>query len=242
MTFAGVDPIYDPVPVRPGAHYHMGGVETGNDGETELTGLYAAGEVACVSVHGANRLGGNSLMETITFGRRAGRAAADWALSNTTIDVPRSVQDDAERELRALLDVSSGERPWQIRNDLGTSMLDNFGVFRREEQMTKQIEIINELRERYERGVLIEDKGDVFNNDLTQAIELGNMLDLAACMLQAGVERKESRGAHARPYDYPERDDENFMKHSITRWVGDGPELSYKDVRYTKYDPMERKY
>jgi succinate dehydrogenase/fumarate reductase flavoprotein subunit len=181
-------------------------------------------------------------METITFGRRAGRAAADWALSNTTIDVPRSVQDDAERELRALLDVSSGERPWQIRNDLGTSMLDNFGVFRREEQMTKQIEIINELRERYERGVLIEDKGDVFNNDLTQAIELGNMLDLAACMLQAGVERKESRGAHARPYDYPERDDENFMKHSITRWVGDGPELSYKDVRYTKYDPMERKY
>ena len=90
MTFAGVDPIYDPVPVRPGAHYHMGGVETDNDGATELTGLYAAGEVACVSVHGANRLGGNSLMETITFGRRAGRAAAEWALSHTTIDVPRS--------------------------------------------------------------------------------------------------------------------------------------------------------
>ena len=100
MTFAGVDPIYDPVPVRPGAHYHMGGVETGNDGETELTGLYAAGEVACVSVHGANRLGGNSLMETITFGRRAGRAAAEWALSHTTIDVPRSAEADAERELK----------------------------------------------------------------------------------------------------------------------------------------------
>ena len=144
MTFAGVDPIYDPVPVRPGAHYHMGGVETGNDGETELTGLYAAGEVACVSVHGANRLGGNSLMETITFGRRAGRAAAEWALSHTTIDVPESAQADAERELKALLDVSSGERPWQIRNDLGTSMLENFGVFRREEQMTKQVEIIDE--------------------------------------------------------------------------------------------------
>jgi len=242
MTFAGVDPIYDPVPVRPGAHYHMGGVETGNDGETELAGLYAAGEVACVSVHGANRLGGNSLMETITFGRRSGRAAAEWALSQSAADVPGSVSEDAERELKGLLDVSSGERPWQIRNDLGTSMLENFGVFRREEQMTRQVEIISELRERYERGVVVEDKGEVFNSDLTQAIELGNMLDLAACMLQAGVARKESRGAHARPYDYPDRDDEKFMQHSISRWVDGGPQLSWKDVRYTKYDPMERKY
>ena len=242
MTFAGVDPIYDPVPVRPGAHYHMGGIETDNDGATELTGLYAAGEVACVSVHGANRLGGNSLMETITFGRRSGRAAAEWALANTTSDVPHSAEADAERELRGLLDVSKGERPWQIRNDLGTSMLENFGVFRREEQMAKQIEVIDELRERYARGVIVEDKGEVFNSDLVQAIELGNMIDLAACMLQAGIARKESRGAHARPYDFPTRDDENFMKHSITRWVGDGLELSYKDVRYTKYDPMERKY
>jgi succinate dehydrogenase / fumarate reductase flavoprotein subunit len=242
MTFAGVDPIYDPVPVRPGAHYHMGGVETDNFGATELTGLYAAGEVACVSVHGANRLGGNSLMETITFGRRAGRAAAEWALSHTTIAVPESAQADAERELKALLDVSEGERPWQIRNDLGTSMLENFGVFRREEQMVRQLEIIGELRERYARGVVIEDKGEVFNSDLTQAIELGNMLDLAECMVQAGIARKESRGAHARPHDYPTRDDENFMKHSISRWVDGRPELSYKDVRVTKYEPMERKY
>src|SRR4051794_23690201 len=242
MTFAGVDPIYEPVPVRPGAHYHMGGVETDNDGATELTGLYAAGEVACVSVHGANRLGGNSLMETITFGRRAGRAAAEWALSNTTIDVPRSAQDDATRELKQLLDVDSGERPWQIRNDLGDSMFENFGVFRREEQMAKQMEIIDELRDRYARGVVIEDKGEVFNSDLTQAIELGAMLDLSACMVQAGLARKESRGAHARPYDFPNRDDENFMKHSISGGVGDGPELSYKDVRVTKYEPMERKY
>src|SRR5205823_9707405 len=145
-------------------------------------------------------------------------------------------------ELQDLLDVSDGERPWQIRNDLGTSMLENFGVFRREEQMVRQLEIIAVLRERYARGVVVEDKGEVFNSDLTQAIELGNMLDLAACMLQAGIARKESRGAHARPYDFPDRDDENFMKHSVTRWVDGGPELSYKDVRYTKYDPMERKY
>jgi succinate dehydrogenase / fumarate reductase flavoprotein subunit len=243
MTFAGVDPIYEAVPVRPGAHYHMGGVETDTDGATELTGLYAAGECACVSVHGANRLGGNSLMETITFGRRSGRAAAEWALSHTTIEVPEAVERDAERQLRELLDRSGGERPWKIRDELGSSMLENFGVFRREDQMTRQIEIIDELRERY-KNVYVEDKGSVFNSDLTQAIELGNALDLAACMLQAGVARKESRGAHARPHDYPTRDDETFMKHSISLWDfdNDQPVLSYKPVRMTKWEPTERKY
>src|SRR5690349_16868958 len=240
MVFAGVDPIYEPVPVRPGAHYHMGGIETDTDGATELTGLYAAGECACVSVHGANRLGGNSLMETITFGRRSGRAAAEWALSNTTIDVPESVERDAERELKDLLDRTTGERPWKIRDELGTSMLENFAVFRREEQMQRQLEIIPELRERY-RNVYVEDKGNVFNSDLTQAIELGNMLDTAWCMLEAGIARKESRGAHARPYDYPTRDDVNFLKHSITRWVDDAPELSYAPVRMTRWEPEERK-
>jgi len=241
LVFAGVDPIHDPVPVRPGAHYHMGGVATDTDGLTELTGLYAAGEVACVSVHGANRLGGNSLMETITFGRRAGRAAAEWAQSHTTIDVPASAVADAEREVRTLLDREEGERPWQIRDELGSTMLENFGVFRREHQMAKQIEIIDGLRERY-GNVVVEDKGNVFNNDLTQAIELGYLLDLAACMLQAGIARKESRGAHSRPDDYPDRDDENFLKHSITRWNGDGPELSYEEVRMTRWTPQERKY
>jgi succinate dehydrogenase / fumarate reductase flavoprotein subunit len=241
MTFAGVDPIYEPVPVRPGAHYHMGGIETDSDGATELTGLYAAGECACVSVHGANRLGGNSLMETITFGRRSGRAAAEWALSNTGSEVPESLERDAERKLKELLDRSSGERPWKIREELGESMLENFAVFRREEQMAAQLEIIPKLRERY-RNVYIEDKGNVFNSDLTQAIELGNMLDTAWCMLQAGIARKESRGAHARPYDYPTRDDKNFLKHSISRWAGDGPELSYEAVRMGKWEPEERKY
>jgi succinate dehydrogenase / fumarate reductase flavoprotein subunit len=243
MTFAGVDPIYEPVPVRPGAHYHMGGVETGNDGETELTGLYAAGEVACVSVHGANRLGGNSLMETITFGRRAGAAAAEWALTHTTITAGESILADAERELKTLLDRGSGERPWQIREELGSSMLENFGVFRYPDRMEQQLEIIDGLRERYQ-NVYVEDKGEIFNSDLTQAIELGYCLDLSACMLQAGLARRESRGAHSRPKDFPTRDDENFLKHSITRWNvdGDAPELSYKPVRFTKYQPQERKY
>ena len=241
MVYAGVDPIQEPIPVRPGAHYHMGGVETDSDGLTEFIGLYAAGEVACVSVHGANRLGGNSLMETITFGRRAGTAAAEWALANTTVNVPESATRDAERELKELLGRTSGERPWQIRDELGQTMLQNFGVFRREDQMKEQIGIIESLRERYPK-VVLEDKGDVFNSDLTQAIELGYLLDIAACMLQAGMARKESRGAHSRPHDYPTRDDENFMKHSITRWKDGAPELSYKDVRFTKYLPEERKY
>jgi succinate dehydrogenase/fumarate reductase flavoprotein subunit len=241
MTYAGVDPIHEPIPVRPGAHYHMGGIETDNFGATELEGLYAAGECACVSVHGANRLGGNSLMETITFGRRSGRAAAEWALSHTTMTLTEAPLRDAERELQALLDRTEGERPWQIRDELGASMLENFSVFRREDKMLRQLEIIEGLRERYEH-VVVEDKGTVFNNDLTQAIELGYLLDLGACMLQAGVARKESRGAHARPHDYPTRDDESFLKHSITRWVGDEAELSYKPVRMTKWEPTERKY
>src|SRR5205807_2515494 len=206
MVFAGVDPIYEPIPVRPGAHYHMGGVDTDVWGQTNVTGLYAAGECACVSVHGANRLGGNALMETITFGKRAGAHAADWAVSHTTVEVPRSVESDAERDLKQLLDRSDGERPWSIRDELAQTMHENFGVFRREDQMREQGEIVRSLRDRYER-VVVEDKGDVFNNDLTQALELGFLLELAQCMVVCGLARKESRGAHARPHDYPDRDD-----------------------------------
>ena len=242
MVFAGVDPIHDPIPVRPGAHYHMGGVDTDHeDGQTELEGLYAAGECACVSVHGANRLGGNALMETITYGRRAGAAAADWALTHTTVAVPPGIEADAQRELKTLLDRRKGERPWQIRDELAKTMHENFGVFRREKQMKEQERIVEYLRERYE-NVVVDDKGDVFNNDLTQALELGFLLELASCMVVAGIERKESRGAHARPYDYPERDDENFLRHTMVRWVADRPVLDWKPVTITKWQPEERRY
>src|SRR5690242_14636083 len=241
MTFAGVDPIYEPIPVRPGAHYHMGGVDTDVWGRTPLEGLYAAGECACVSVHGANRLGGNALMETITFGKRAGAHAADWALTHTTIDVPPSLETDAERELKELLDRDDGERPWPIRNELAETMHVNFGVFRRENEMRKQGEIVSSLRERFER-VVVEDKGQVFNSDLTQALELGFLLDLAECMVVSGLARKESRGAHARPYDYPDRDDENYMRHTLVTWNGDGPLLDWKPVTITKWQPAVRTY
>ena len=241
MTFVGIDPIHDPIPVRPGAHYHMGGVDTDVWGRTELEGLYAAGECACVSVHGANRLGGNALMETITFGKRSGRHAAEWALANTTVTVPEGVVSDTERELKELLDRTEGERPWRIREELGQTMHENFGVFRREDQMLEQQEIVAALRERFEH-VVVEDKGDVFNSDLTQALELGFLLELADCMIVSGLARKESRGAHARPYDYPDRDDANYMKHTIVRWIADRPVLDWKPVTVTKWQPQERKY
>jgi succinate dehydrogenase / fumarate reductase flavoprotein subunit len=241
MVFAGVDPIYEPIPVRPGAHYHMGGVETDVWGRTSLEGLYASGECACVSVHGANRLGGNALMETITFGKRSGAHAAEWALTHTTIEVPESLETDAEHELRELLDRTEGERPWSIRNELAETMHVNFGVFRREDQMRKQGEIVGSLRERYE-NVVVEDKGEVFNSDLTQALELGFLLELADCMVVAGLERKESRGAHARPHDFPVRDDENYMRHTLVTWQDGRPKLNWKPVTATKWQPMERTY
>jgi succinate dehydrogenase / fumarate reductase, flavoprotein subunit len=241
MVFAGIDPIQEPIPVRPGAHYHMGGVDTDIDGLTTLTGLYAAGEVACVSVHGANRLGGNALMETITFGKRAGAHAADWALTHTTVAVPTSVEADAERELKELLDRTDGERPWAIRDELAQTMHENFGVFRREEEMERQGEIVASLRERYER-VIVDDKGTLFNNDITQALELGFLLELAECMVVSGLARKESRGAHARPYDYADRDDENYLKHTLVTWEDGRPQLDWKPVTITKWQPEERTY
>jgi succinate dehydrogenase / fumarate reductase, flavoprotein subunit len=241
MVFAGIDPIHEPIPVRPGAHYHMGGVDTDLDGLTSLEGLYAAGEVACVSVHGANRLGGNALMETITFGKRAGAHAADWALTHTTVEVPPSVEADAERELKELLDRTDGERPWTIRDQLAATMHENFGVFRREEEMERQGEIVASLRERFEH-VTVDDKGTLFNNDITQALELGFLLELADCMIVSGLARKESRGAHARPYDFPERDDENYLKHTLVTWEDGGPKLDWKPVTITKWQPQERTY
>jgi succinate dehydrogenase / fumarate reductase flavoprotein subunit len=241
MVFAGVDPIYDPIPVRPGAHYHMGGVDTDVWGQTSVAGLYAAGEAACISVHGANRLGGNALMETITFGKRAGRQAAEDALATGEAAVPAAALTDAERELKALLDRSAGERPWAIRDELAETMHENFGVFRRDEQMQEQGRIVAGLRERYER-VIVDDKGDLFNSDLTQALELGYLLELAQCMVVCGLARKESRGAHARPYDYPDRDDENFLRHTVVRWADGAPELDWKPVTLTKWQPAARTY
>src|SRR5204863_6658813 len=146
----------EPSRARPGAQYHMGGDGADERGRTNVEGLSAAGECACVSAHGANRLGGNALMETITYGKRAGRHAAEWALANTTVEVPPSTEADAQRELKQLLARTQGERPWKIRDELAQTMHENFGVFRREDQMERQGEIVAALRERFER-VVVED-------------------------------------------------------------------------------------
>ena len=242
LTYAGVDPLSEPIPVRPGAHYHMGGVATNVEGCTEIENIFAAGEVACVSLHGANRLGGNSLMETIVFGRRAGRAAAGRALASTAAaEITPAARTDAEHELALLLDRREGERPRAIREELGASMHANFGVFREEGKMRRQLALLEGLRERY-RHVLVDDRGAVFNSDLTQALELGYQLDLAVCMVTAGLERKESRGAHSRPNDFPVRDDENFLKHSLVHWRDGRPQLSWEPVRITKWQPQSREY
>jgi succinate dehydrogenase / fumarate reductase flavoprotein subunit len=155
--------------------------------------------------------------------------------------VPPSLEADSERELRTLLDRTDGERPWVIREELAHTMHENFGVFRREEQMLEQGEIVRGLRERYER-VVVDDKGEVFNNDLTQALELDFMLELAECMVVAGLARKESRGAHARPHDFPVRDDENYLRHTLVTWEDGEPRLDWRPVTITKWQPQERKY
>jgi succinate dehydrogenase / fumarate reductase flavoprotein subunit len=180
-------------------------------------------------------------METITYGKRVGAEAARWAMSHTTVAVPPSLETDAERELKTLLDRTEGERPWSIRDELAETMHENFGVFRREEQMRKQGEIVRGLRERYER-VVVDDKGEIFNSDLTQALELAFLLDLADCMIVSGIARKESRGAHARPYDYPDRDDENYLRHTLVTWEDGEPNLDWKPVTMTKWQPQIRTY
>ena len=241
ITFAGVDPIFEPIPVRPGAHYQMGGIDTDVHGRTALEGLYAAGEAACVSVHGANRLGGNALLETLVFGRRAGADAAESARRARGGDVPEAAVRDADAELRALLGRSEGERPWRLREELAESMRENVGVFRREEQMERELEIVEELRDRYRR-VVVEDKGDVFNTDLTQALELGALIELARCVVVAALARRESRGAHARPHDYPERDDAGYLRHTLVTLAGDAPEVDWKPVTITRWQPAVRAY
>src|SRR5437016_2617215 len=183
MVFAGVDPILEPIPVRPGAHYHMGGVDTDSHGQSILPGLYAAGECACVSVHGANRLGGNSLMETITFGRRAGSHAGDDSVANRNGGlVSEAAVRDAESRIRAIFGRSAGERPWQVREELATSMYDDAGVFRNDERLRRCLAVVNDLRERGAK-VVVDDTGDRFNTDLVSVLELESLLEMADCLV-----------------------------------------------------------
>ncbi|MEV7319012.1 succinate dehydrogenase flavoprotein subunit [Streptomyces sp. NPDC093970] len=250
-TYLGIEPYTDPIPIQPTAHYAMGGIPTNVQGEvlidntTVVPGLYAAGEVACVSVHGANRLGTNSLLDINVFGRRAGIAAADYAHTVDFVDIPENPAELVVSQIERLRSSTGNERVATLRRELQDTMDANVMVFRTEQTIKTAVEKIAELRERY-RNVSIQDKGRRFNTDLLEAIELGNLLDLAEVMAVSALARKESRGGHYRE-DYPNRDDVNFMRHTMAyREVGDdGTEsirLDYKPVVQTRYQPMERKY
>ncbi len=244
MDYAGVDPIEEPIPVRPGSHYHMGGIDADMWGRTIMPGLYAAGECACVSVHGANRLGGNSLLETIVFGRRSGAAAAQDVRANGAGAVfsPSAVRV-AERRIRQLLYNFDGVRPHVLRDRLADTMYENAGIFRTAEKLDQCKADVDDLRERYADGlgVVIQDKSRTFNSDLINALELGSMLQMADCLVTGAIARTESRGAHSR-LDHPDRDDEHWLKHTITGHDAGAVVLDYKPVTITEHQPAVRTY
>jgi succinate dehydrogenase / fumarate reductase flavoprotein subunit len=246
-TYLGVDPAVEPMPVQPTAHYAMGGIPTDTHGRvvidaenTPLPGFYAAGECACVSVHGANRLGTNSLVDLVVFGRRAGRDMVRYTRENDFIPLPADPECEACDQVEHLFGSTGGESAADIRRELQEIMMDDIGVFRVEEQMQTAVGKVHELQERY-RQVSIQDKGKKFNTELLEAIELGSLLDLAEVTAASALARKESRGAHSRE-DFPERDDENWLKHTLAYRTETGIELRYKPVTITRFEPKPRTY
>jgi succinate dehydrogenase / fumarate reductase flavoprotein subunit len=235
LEFAGLDPIETPIPIRPGAHYQMGGVRTDMWGETALPGLYAAGECACVSVHGANRLGGNSLLETIVFGRRAGTKASTFAKDQTAATVSdRHLRVEYAR-LESLLKNDGPERPWQVRDDLGKIMSLNLGIFRTKDSMREASAALRTLKQRA-ATVRVEDKGRIFNSDLIQALELQCLVEVSETVVVSALAREESRGAHYRA-DFPKRDDGAWLRHTLAYRRPEGPAIQYAPVTITRFPP-----
>jgi succinate dehydrogenase / fumarate reductase flavoprotein subunit len=247
-TYAGVDPVQEPIPVHPTCHYMMGGVATSADGNviidnegTPFPGLYAAGECACVSVHGSNRLGCNSLLDLLVFGRRAGKkinmaiSTIKWAKLR-----PNAEKETADR-IDALMENEGKERSSHIRSELQEVMMDKVSVFRNGRELQEALGKVRELRRRYGH-IFLQDKGNCFNRDLLDVLELGYMLDVAEVITLGALKRKESRGAHYRE-DYPDRDDEKWLVHTLCRFSeSDGPQISYKPVTITRFQPKERTY
>lgn len=238
--YGNVDPVSQPIPVRPVMHYIMGGVDTDIHGRTEIPGLYAAGEVACVSINGANRLGSNSLAECLVFGKVAGEEASGYALHTEAISIPDSEVRDEENRLASLLRREGGEKVAAVREELEEAMEGAAGIIREKGGMENGLSKIKELRERYDR-IRLSDRSSIFNTEFTGVLELDSMLHVAECILFAALAREESRGSHFRS-DFLKRDDERFLKHSIIRRKGDKIELEYKPVTITQWKPQERTY
>jgi succinate dehydrogenase / fumarate reductase flavoprotein subunit len=241
--FAGVDITREPIHIKPGNHYIMGGVKTDVHGQTEVPGLYAAGECACVSVHGGNRLGANSLLDTLVFGRRSGAHAAERASTMVLNPPSEAALADEERRIGDLMgrDQGSGRRIANIKRELGETMDRYCAVFRDAEGLDTALQVVKRLQEEY-KGVAIDDRGRIFNQDVIAALELGFMLDCAETTVVSAIHRTESRGAHFRT-DFPERNDAEWLKHIDLTLGGDGePHISYSPVTITQWQPEERKY
>ena len=246
--YLGVEPTTEPVPIQPTAHYAMGGIPTDVDGravagtdEEPVPGLYAAGECACVSVHGANRLGTNSLLDIVVFGKRSGAHAALHAEGADQPVVEEGIESDAAGNLSRILKNDAGVKAVDLRNEMQDRMFDLAGVVRSEQSLTEMQGVLSNLRDRY-LDVTIDDKGKVFNSDLMEAVELRNLLDCAENLVAAALARTESRGGHFRD-DHPTRDDENWLKHTLSYREPDGSiRLEFKPVKMGPYVPMERKY
>jgi len=248
-TYVKIEPINEPIPVQPTAHYAMGGIPTDVNARvlsdatgTVLPGVYSAGESACVSVHGANRLGTNSLLDIVVFGKRAGQSMVDYVSSTKPMSLSDNAAEDLTNKIENLMEKNHNPEfsvP-TIREELQDSMEENAKIFRSEDSLEKQTEILSNLRERYQH-VTISDKGKVFNTELLEAIELEYLLDMSDTTVASALHRKESRGAHSR-VDHVERDDKNWLKHSFAFKNGDSVKLEYKDVELGNYEPKERKY
>jgi succinate dehydrogenase / fumarate reductase flavoprotein subunit len=241
IKIGGVDPVKEPIPIRPAAHYSMGGIRVNVKTEAPIAGLYAAGECSCVSVHGANRLGTNSTIDCLVFGAVAGEEAAKRALSSSFHEISHEkLLAEEKRIFDGILGSEGSERLPIIRDEMRRIMNTKVWIFRRGDQLEGALKEIRELKQRF-RKIKVEDKGKTFNTAFISVLQLDLMLDLAEVTIVGALARTESRGAHSRR-DYPKRDDENWLKHSLAYYTKEGPRLEYVPVKITKWLPVERKY